>query len=111
MFNKERKLLKELQEIQTQIYDYNSRIKCLEQPKTTYKIAQDLSDYFQYIAHDISDCSRWLNREKDTLSYLEELGNYLVNVAKYEKDKQTYKAELIKLQEEESRIKDKLGIK
>lgn len=111
MFNKERKLLKKLQEIQIQIYDCNSIIKCLEPPTTTYRMARDIVDYVRHIMDGDCDCGYLLHNTEGTFDYMEQIGNYFISVAKYEKDKQTYNEELRELQAEECRIKEKLGIK
>lgn len=111
------KYLKQLQDVQARIKNCTATITVLNPPEPdTVKIEMNVIDWLNSLISGIRPnvdplCEySFRGFRPGTTDYLEKLGNYLINVAKYEKEKEFYKKELMQLQNEERLLKEKLGI-
>ena len=109
------KYLTQLQIIQAQIKNCKASIAKLKAPTTSYPLAHQLSAYLMRIMDGTADVekvmqSTHLSKNKDAFNYLEELGTYFVNIAKYKKEQQLYEEELNSLKRRERELKEILGI-
>ena len=109
------KYLTQLQVVQAQIKNCNASIAKLRAPTTNYPMAHQLSSHLAAIMNGSENIesvmqSTHLAKNQDAFDYLEELGNYFINIAKYQKEKYLYEEELKNLKCRERELKEILGI-
>lgn len=113
---KTQKYLKQLRDVQSRIKNCKEQLASLKMPAPSYKIGHELCDWFDYVAcggtTDLGVFERIVTRKLkvETVAYLEQLGNYFINIVEYERSNSIYNDELRQLQREECRLKDKLKI-
>lgn len=117
MFNKQQKLLKQLQDVQAKIKSCKATLAEAQPPApSSFKIQKDMVGWLTSLAYDYHPTvDTLLSCKTDrfdcvTLDYLHELGEYFINIAQYQKEHHQYKKELMTLQNEERLLKEKLGI-
>lgn len=104
------KYLKQLQEVQAQIRSCTSNIAKVKMPTVNHHTAKGIMEHLQLAMEGAIGSDVFLKRNYYALSYLEELGNYFISIAKYERERQVYEEELNQLCKEERRLKEMLGI-
>ena len=117
MFNRQYKLLKQLQDVQLKIRQCKASIASLNPPAPdSMKLEANMLRWLQSLACDqkprVEELlqMRFTGFEDATCDYLRKLGDYFINVAEYYNQTKQYNSEWRKLQEEERRLKEKLGI-
>ena len=103
-------LLKKLQDVQCKIRQCKDVINGYKAPKTKRIVAKDMAFALNMLMQGDIDIECFVNYNKLDFDYLEELGTYFVNVAKYQKDTEKYQEEIRQLKNMERKIKDDLGI-
>jgi hypothetical protein len=117
MFNTQKMLLKQLKNIQSQIKSCKETIALLEPPapeslndqKNMICWLRELSQGNNPTVERASD-GLILAHQYYSLDYLTKLGNYFINIAKYEKEKYVCSALLKQFLEQERYLKNQLGI-
>ena len=105
-----RKYLKQLHDVQTRIRNCTATLAKLKMPTNRYNEAKEITKALQLAMGWFVDFDMFLKRNNYELNYLEELGNYFINISKYSREKFACNSELYQLREEERCLKEKLGI-
>lgn len=108
--NTSNNLLKKLQDVQYKIRQCNEILKEHKAPTTKFRMAKDMSLTLGMLMNGEIDINSFVQANHLDFDYLEELGTYFVNVAKYQKDTEKYQEEICQLKNMERKIKDDLGI-
>ena len=111
------KYLKQLQDVQCRIKHCQRDLQKLEPPvPDSLKVEQDMLRWFQLLFSGCHpDLQFMLDKtfsgpDNKTRSYASELGFYFLHITRYYKEKQQLEKYLNGLQNEERRLKEKLGI-
>lgn len=110
MFNNNNANLNKLRNIQSKIKKCQEAMSKYSCPTTSYRMSENMSDDLRMLMNGTIEIDSLIKYKQIDIDYLEELGTYLVNVAKYQKDTQKYQEELNELKAQERKIKDALGI-
>jgi hypothetical protein len=111
------KQLKQLKDVQASIKKCKENLAALDPPTPDsfemghllYKWIVELFSRNKPHLVDI-DTIRLESWDGTTDNYLRKLGEYFINISDYHKDYEKYSMELKQLQQEERRLKEKLGI-
>ena len=111
MFNTgSNKLLKQLQDVQLKIRQHNEMLKGHKVPTTKFRMSKDMAETLEMLMNGEIDINAFVQYNKVDFNYLEELGTYFVNIAKYQEDTEKYQEELHQLKVYERNLKNALGI-
>lgn len=111
------KYLKQLQDVQARITKCKALIAELSPPQPdSFDISKSLYHWLSSLFYrydqgvDLLYDAKYIEYDGPACDYLHKLGEYFMNTADYYNAKMKYDAELISLQQEEYRLKQKLGI-
>ena len=117
MFKRDKKTLKQLRDVQTQIKNCKSSIEALKTPTPgSMKVESQMWRWLETLALgyrlevDELFMNRSTNINNDTLDYIHKLGEYFVNIAEWQKSSRKLHGELECLQVKERALKNQLGI-
>ena len=103
-------LLKKLQDVQCKIRQCKEVLKGYKAPTVKFRMGKDMAFTLGMLMNRDIDIDSFVHANNLDFDYLEELGTYFVNVAKYQKDTEKYQEEICQLKNMERKIKDDLGI-
>ena len=110
MFNNDKSNLNKLRAIKSKIKKYQDVMSKYTCPTTRYSMSERMSNDLRMLMNGTMDIDVFIKYEQIDIDYLEELGTYFVNLAKYQKDTQKYQEELNELKKKEQELKAALGI-
>ena len=111
MFNTtSNKLLKDLQDVQAKIRKHNEILKGYKVPTTKLRMANDILQTLKMLMYGEIDINAFVQYNHLDFDYIEELGTYFVNIAKYQQDTKKYQEELRDIKQYERNLKNALGI-
>lgn len=108
----ENKDIKQLRKVQSRIKELKASIKKLNSPELDdYMTNRAICSVLGPMLYGKSlSPSEFLELSDASIEYIQKLGQYLANMAEYADTNKVYEKEIKRLQKEERRLKDKLGI-